>query len=225
MGKKATLKLKKANAKAEVRKRSSGKTNVEHHKVGKPKKRRRGEDGGMHKNDVEVERYEKVISLKKPKKLSKSDQASVVDRKGATIKKHRSELQSLEEDDPEFFDYLRKSDKSLLEFGGDDDDDDDEDEDEDEDDDMSGVHVEDNGDLEGMEFGNGNDSDSDMEGEDADDLDLDDDDDDDNESDSASGSKSKSKSKSSRSSIQVTLALLKETSDRACEGSIPSLKK
>ena len=174
------------------------------HKAGKPNKRpsKYADDGGMHRNDVDVEKYDKVISLKKPV----GKKSGVVDRKGASVKKHKSELASLEDKDPEFFNFLRKNDKSLLEFGGDDDDDEDDD---DEGSDVSGVRIEDDGDIEGMEF-------------DQDDDDDDDYDEGDEEDEQPSRSRKASKE---RASVELSAALLAETADRACGGSVAALKK
>ena len=178
----------------------------------KGKKRARQDDGGMHKNDVTLESYERVIPLSKPKQLSKSDKAAVVDRKGASVKKHKSELAGLEDKDPEFFKFLRDNDKSLLEFGdGEDDEDDDAgDEDEDEEEDEDDGFEEGDGDLEGMEFGDEEDEDEDEDEDDA---------------PSSRGKKSAAASnKAERPGVELTAALLAETADRACSGSASSLK-
>lgn len=211
MGKKATLRLKKASKKREEHKNSQSPSSV---KAGK-KKRPRESDGGFHKNDVEQERFDKVIPLKKPKPLSKSDKASLVDRKGASVSKHKSELANLQAKDPEFFKFLAENDKSLLEFGDGEDDEDEIDDEEDEDEDMDGVMVEDDGDLEGMEFG------GDDEGEE----------DEEDEEDEGSGQLSRSRSSKEthsqreRPNIELTAELLEETAARACDGSVSALKK
>ena len=182
------------------------------HKAGKPKRKSKyGDDGGMHRNDVDVEKYDKVISLKKPV----GKKSGVVDRKGASVKKHKSELASLEDKDPEFFNFLRKNDKSLLEFGGDDEDDEDEDDDDDDEgSDVSGVRIDDDGDIEGMEFDQDDDDDNDN--------DNDDDDEGDEEDEQPSRSRKASKE---RASVELSAALLAETADRACGGSVAALKK
>ena len=210
MGKKATLRLNKASKKRDDRKKQGG--GGEPSKAGK-KKRPRENDGGFHKNDVEQERFDKVIPLKKPKPLSKSDKASLVDRKGASVSKHKSELASLQAKDPEFFKFLAENDKSLLEFGDGEDDEDDIDEEEDED--MDGVMVEDDGDLEGMEFG-------------VDEEDEEQEQDEDEDEGSGQLSRFRSSKESvgrERPNIELTAELLEETAARACDGSVSALKK
>ena len=144
----------------------------------------------MHANDVEQETYEKVIPLKKG---------------GASVKKHKAQLSALSDKDPEFFKFLQENDASLLEFGqgeeDDDEDDLDEDEEEDDEEDLDGALVDDDGDLEGVEFGG-------------------DDDDDDDDDDGEGQSKGKE-----RPNIEVTLALVKAVSDKAAGGSLSALKK
>jgi len=193
MGKKATLKLaKQAKQKAAKGRdggsRGGGSTGPGPGSSSSKKRKSREIDGGMHANDVEQETYEKVIPLKKG---------------GASVKKHKAQLSALSDKDPEFFKFLQENDASLLEFGqgeeDDDEDDLDEDEEEDEEEDLDGALVDDDGDLEGVEFGG---------------------DDDDDDDDGEGQSKGKE-----RPNIEVTLALVKAVSDKAAGGSLSALKK
>ncbi|XP_061402569.1 nucleolar complex protein 2 homolog [Musca vetustissima] len=76
--------------------------------------------------EVEAEVAE-VEATKKSKKITKKDTKDA-GKKKKTKKSHKEELEGLKDIDPEFYDFLKKNDKQLLEFNMLDSDDDEEDE-------------------------------------------------------------------------------------------------
>uniref|UniRef100_T1P9I6 Uncharacterized protein n=1 Tax=Musca domestica TaxID=7370 RepID=T1P9I6_MUSDO len=79
------------------------------------------------KTKVKKTQESSVESTKKSKKLNKSDKNDD-GKKKKNKKSHKEELEGLKDIDPEFYDFLKKNDKQLLEFNMLDSDDDDEDE-------------------------------------------------------------------------------------------------
>ena len=66
----------------------------------------------MEEEDVGQDR---VLKIKRPKR----DQDANIEKYGGTMKKHKKDLQDLEEQDPEFFEFMKENDSDLLAFGED----------------------------------------------------------------------------------------------------------
>ena len=98
----------------------------------------------MEKEMEDYETAENVIQVKKHEKKGTGG-----------VAQHKKDLEKLEEMDPEFFDFLKKNDSKLLDFGIDEDDDDDDE----------------------MDSGNDTEDDSDMDNEDEQDVDYSDEED------------------------------------------------
>ena len=114
------------------------------------------------------------------------------------LNRHRDELQSLQDKDPEFFQYLQQNDANLLNFG---------DENDDENEDLEGELEED---IEDIDL-----SDDEEEGEEEEEEDVSGD-------IPESGKRSKSRD---HSVVEVTEELLNETIEKAQSGSLSALKK
>jgi nucleolar complex protein 2 len=99
-----------------------------------PVSAKKGKGGGMERHKIpkselmeEEEVAEKVIQIKRPRK---KDQDASIAKHGASFKGHKGDMQSLAEKDPEFFEFLKENDQSLLEFGEDESDNDEDDDEE-----------------------------------------------------------------------------------------------
>ena len=66
----------------------------------------------MEDEDVGMDR---VLKIKRPKR----DQDANIEKHGSTMKKHKKDLQDLEKQDPEFFEFMKENDAGLPAFGGD----------------------------------------------------------------------------------------------------------
>jgi nucleolar complex protein 2 len=87
------------------------KTYKEEPSINKKNKKDKSKKTKKHKEEIDDDEEEEIKQKSKKGKNS--------------IKTHQDELQSLKDKDPEFFEFLKKNDQSLLEFGEDDDDDED----------------------------------------------------------------------------------------------------
>lgn len=190
--KKSTIKfLKKAKKDAMPGRQKGSKGATPQMKFHKKPRHNNKKDSDDEMEDVESD-SEKIINYKVPSGSKSSGKSST--------KKHKDELKGLEEADPEFFNYLKKNDSSLLEFSGDE-------SDGDEDDDEN-----DNSDNEGEDMDEEDENDQNDESEDE-------------STDEDVPVSKRGKQQKNKAKIEVTEELLDSIAKNTLNGSIPEMKK